>query len=158
MPSAEANSKKSALTIRTPEPADYARLAELAGELGYPSTADDLARRLAGLGKISPQHAVFVAQRAGEPIAGWICVAVQGTIESDPHVEITGFVVGSEFRSQRIGEQLLARAEAWARERGANTVRLRSNAIRDRAHAFYLREGYEHYKSQKAFRKPLKNA
>jgi len=28
--------------------------------------------------------------------------------------------------------------------------------IRDRAHAFYLREGYEHYKTQKAFRKPLK--
>jgi ribosomal protein S18 acetylase RimI-like enzyme len=158
VPSAEHEPKKSALTIRTPEAADYARLAELAGELGYPSTADDIARRLAELGRISPQHAVFVAQRAGEPIAGWICVAVQGTIESDPHVEITGFVVGNEFRSQRIGEQLLARAEAWARERDADTVRLRSNVIRDRAHAFYLREGYEHYKSQKAFRKPLKNA
>ena len=77
----------------------------------------------------------------------------EGTIESDPHAEITGFVVGSDFRSQRIGEQLLARAEAWARERNVKSVRLRSNVIRDRAHAFYLREGYEHYKSQKAFRK-----
>jgi ribosomal protein S18 acetylase RimI-like enzyme len=148
--------ERSALTIRTPQPADYARLAELAGELGYPSTAADIARRLAGLGKISPQHEVFVAQRSGEPIAGWICVAMQGTIESDAHVEITGFVVGSEFRSQRIGEYLLARAEAWAREHKAKSVRLRSNVTRDRAHAFYLREGYEHYKSQKAFRKPLK--
>jgi GNAT superfamily N-acetyltransferase len=146
------------LTIRTPEPADYPRLAELAGELGYPSQAADVERRLAGLAKISPQHQVFVAQRAGEPIAGWICLAVQGTIESDAHVEITGFVVGSEFRSQRVGEQLLARAEAWACEQGVSSVRLRSNVIRDRAHAFYLREGYEHYKSQKAFRKQLKSS
>ena len=144
------------LTIRTPEPADYARLAELAGELGYPSTAEDIARRLARLADISPQHTVFVAQRAGEPIAGWICMAVQGTIESDAHAEITGFVVGSELRSQGVGEQLLARAEAWARERGVTSVRLRSNVIRDRAHAFYLREGYENYKTQKAFRKPLR--
>jgi GNAT superfamily N-acetyltransferase len=144
------------LTIRTPEPADYARLAELAGELGYPSSAEDIARRLAGLADISQQHVIFVAQRAGEPIAGWICVAVQGTIESDAHAEITGFVVGSEFRSQGVGGEVLSRSEAWARERDVHSVRLRSNVIRDRAHAFYLREGYEHYKTQKAFRKPLK--
>jgi len=31
----------------------------------------------------------------------------------------------------------------------------RSNVVRDRAHAFYLRNGYEHYKTQKAFRKAL---
>jgi hypothetical protein len=27
--------------------------------------------------------------------------------------------------------------------------------IRERAHTFYERQGYEHYKTQKAFRKPL---
>jgi hypothetical protein len=32
---------------------------------------------------------------------------------------------------------------------------VRSNVIRDRAHKFYERQGYEHYKTQKAFRKPL---
>jgi GNAT superfamily N-acetyltransferase len=143
------------LTIRVPQPEDYPRLAELAGDLGYPSAAADIARRLGHLYTISPRHVVFVGQRSGEPIAGWICVALQGTIESDPHAEITGFVVGKEFRSQRIGEQLLARAESWAREQDVKSVRLRSNVIRDRAHAFYLREGYEHYKSQKAFRKIL---
>jgi GNAT superfamily N-acetyltransferase len=143
------------LTIRAPEAADYARLAELAGELGYPSTAADIARRLSALPKISPHHAVFVAQRPAEPIAGWICLAMQGTVESDAHVEVTGFVVGAEFRSQKIGEKLLKRGEEWAREQGAHSMRLRSNVIRDRAHAFYIREGYEHYKTQKALRKTL---
>jgi hypothetical protein len=32
---------------------------------------------------------------------------------------------------------------------------VRSNVLRERAHNFYLRAGYEHYKTQKAFRKPL---
>jgi GNAT superfamily N-acetyltransferase len=144
--------QKSALEIRTPTPHDYARLAELAGDLGYPSNEADIARRFDELRAIA-QFVVFVAQRAGEPVAGWICAAVQGTIESDPHVEITGFVVGKEFRSQGVGEKLLARAEEWARERKIKMVRLRSNVIRDRAHAFYLREGYDQYKTQKAFRK-----
>jgi hypothetical protein len=32
---------------------------------------------------------------------------------------------------------------------------VRSNVIRERAHAFYERHGYIHFKTQKAFRKPL---
>jgi len=34
-------------------------------------------------------------------------------------------------------------------------VSVRSNVLRERAHTFYVRHGYEHYKTQKAFRKPL---
>jgi len=30
-----------------------------------------------------------------------------------------------------------------------------SNVIRERAHKFYERNAYEHYKTQKSFRKPL---
>jgi len=32
---------------------------------------------------------------------------------------------------------------------------VRSNVTRVRAHSFYERNGYEHYKTQKSFRKPL---
>jgi hypothetical protein len=32
---------------------------------------------------------------------------------------------------------------------------VRSNVVRERAHKFYERGGYEHYKTQKSFRKPL---
>jgi hypothetical protein len=32
---------------------------------------------------------------------------------------------------------------------------VRSKVERERAHKFYARQGYEHYKTQKAFRKPL---
>ncbi len=53
------------------------------------------------------------------------------------------------------GAKLLQAAEEWARKRGCKGMNVRSNVIRERAHKFYEANGYEHYKTQKAFRKPL---
>ena len=66
-----------------------------------------------------------------------------------------GLVVDERYRSQAIGPLLLARAEKWARKKGCCAIGLRSNVIRDRAHAFYERHGYKHIKTQKAFHKDL---
>ena len=49
----------------------------------------------------------------------------------------------------------MQRAEEWAREKGCATVGVRSNVIRERAHAFYERIGYKHIKTQKSFHKEL---
>ncbi|MGB9243345.1 MAG: GNAT family N-acetyltransferase [Candidatus Acidiferrales bacterium] len=140
--------------IRLARPADYPRLAQLAGELGYPSSPDDIARRLAGL-NMSGEHVVFVAQLADGTIAGWIGAFVYRCVEADARVEISGLVVDERFRSQAVGRFLLDRAEAWAREKGFSATSLRSNVIRERAHAFYERQGYAHTKTQKSFRKKL---
>jgi GNAT superfamily N-acetyltransferase len=64
-------------------------------------------------------------------------------------------VVDARFRSQGLGRRLLAYAEDWARERGCTEIGLRSNVIRDRAHVFYEKLGYQHIKTQKAFRKHI---
>ena len=48
---------------------------------------------------------------------------------------------------------LLAAAEAWAREHGFASMRVRSNILRERAHRFYLREGYIEKKRQAVFLK-----
>ncbi|MGD0403609.1 MAG: GNAT family N-acetyltransferase [Candidatus Acidiferrales bacterium] len=140
--------------VREVRPQDYARIAELAGQLSYPSTPDEIAKRLDGM-RHSTEHAVFVAQLAGGEIAGWLAVFVYRVVEADARAEISGFVVDERYRSQRIGMHLLARAERWAREKGCRAIGLRSNVIRDRAHAFYERHGYQHVKTQKSFRKDL---
>lgn len=140
--------------IRPPRPHDYARLADLAGQLSYPSTAEEIAQRLAVMAG-SQDHAVFVAETEGGEIAGWIAVFISRGLEVNPRGEISGLIVDERFRSQSVGKHLLKRAEEWTREQGCDMVGLRSNVIRDRAHAFYLREGYEHTKSQKTFRKKL---
>jgi GNAT superfamily N-acetyltransferase len=140
--------------IRPPRGSDHARMADLAGQLSYPTTPEEIARRLDGL-KGSGDHAVFVAELASGEIAGWIAVFVYRTVEADARAEISGLVVDERFRSQRIGERLLERSEEWARERACATIGLRSNVIRERAHTFYQRHGYKHIKTQKSFRKSL---
>jgi GNAT superfamily N-acetyltransferase len=140
--------------IRPAHPLDHARIAELAGQLSYPSTAEEIQRRLQGI-KSSPEAAVFVAELETGEIAGWIAVFVYRTVEADARAEVSGLVVDERFRSQHVGERLLAHAEEWARENGCESIGLRSNVIRDRAHAFYERHGYAHVKTQKAFRKQL---
>jgi GNAT superfamily N-acetyltransferase len=139
--------------IREARPRDCARIAELAGQLGYPSSPDEIAKRFDGM-QHSNEHAVFVAQLGGE-IAGWVAVFIYRVVEADARAEISGLVVDERYRSQRIGMHLLARAERWAREKGCRAIGLRSNVIRDRAHAFYERLGYHHVKTQKSFRKGL---
>ena len=140
--------------IRAARPEDYPRMAELAGELGYPATAEEVARRIGSM-QDSSENAVFVAQLMGGEIAGWVGVFVYRAVEIDARAELSGLVVDARYRSQQIGLRLLERAEQWAREKGCKAIGLRSNVIRERAHAFYERNGYEHLKTQKSFRKDL---
>jgi len=139
--------------IRSARASDAPRLAELAGELGYPTTTQEMKARLATL-RPSSAHAVFVAETAGGAI-GWVHVSRNYLLDVPVRAEINGLIVSSAARSQGAGKLLMQAAEAWARKRKCTGINVRSNVIRERAHAFYLREGYEHYKTQKAFRKVL---
>ncbi|HTV59689.1 MAG TPA: GNAT family N-acetyltransferase [Verrucomicrobiae bacterium] len=140
--------------VRLARESDAARLAELAGQLTYPSTPGDVAKRLEGM-RGSADHAVFVAEDAGGKIVGFAGVYVNRTVEADARVELSGLVVDEAARSQGTGKRLLDCVEEWAREKGCRAVGLRSNVIRERAHEFYERHGYRQIKTQKAFRKEL---
>ncbi len=132
---------------------DAAPLASLAEELGYAATAAEIAERLAVL-LGSPHDAVFAAILGLTPV-GWVHVTIVTLLESARHAEIRGLVVTAALRSRGIGEQLVAHAEQWARERGVSRMRVRSNALRERTHAFYERLGYVTTKTQKVFDKKL---
>lgn len=144
---------ESSVQIRSARAEDCGWLAELAGQLGYPSTAAETAKRLAGM-EGSRECAGFVAEVRSE-VVGWIGVFIYRCMEADARAEINGFIVEERVRSQGIGSKLLARAEEWARQRGCATIGLKSNVIRERAHKFYERLGYKAVKTQKAFRKEL---
>jgi GNAT superfamily N-acetyltransferase len=88
-------------------------------------------------------------------LVGWIHVSAVNLIESDLRAEVNGLIVADSHRSLGAGAKLLVAAEDWARNCGCRAVNVRSNVVRERAHQFYERQGYEHYKTQKAFRKPL---
>jgi GNAT superfamily N-acetyltransferase len=146
--------EKKELKIRCAKSADAPRIAVLSGQLGYPATAAQMRKRLRGI-KPASQHAVFVADSAKDGVIGWVHVSREPLLEAEIRAEVNGLVVAEGQRSLGAGAKLLAAAEEWARKHGCKSMSVRSNVIRERAHRFYERHGYEHYKTQKSFRKPL---
>jgi GNAT superfamily N-acetyltransferase len=150
----EKNPGKDAIKIRLAKRGDVRQIAGLAGQLGYPSTPGQIAQRLRAL-KPANLHALLVAELPNKTVAGWLHVSVANLMEVEKRAEVNGLVVADGQRSRGAGARLLEAAENWSRKRGCKSMSVRSNVIRERAHKFYERNGYEHYKTQKAFRKPL---
>jgi GNAT superfamily N-acetyltransferase len=133
---------------------DAKPIAALARQLGYPSTSEQVGRRIERIWR-DPDHCALVAERTDGQVIGWVHVFVSRLLESDLFAEIGGLVVDERHRESGIGRLLMWHAESWARSRGCRTVRLRSNIIRKEAHAFYVRLGYRIIKTQHAFNKKL---
>ncbi len=146
--------KTEAITIRSAVLADAPQLAPLAGQLGYPSTVEQVAARLREILR-DEDHLVLVAEREGAGIVGYIEVFPFPVLAHDPRVEIGSLIVDESYRSLGVGRLLVNRGEEWARARGYKESGVRSNVIRDRAHKFYEGLGYRVNKTQKSFRKPL---
>jgi GNAT superfamily N-acetyltransferase len=140
--------------IRRARVVDVKRVAELAGQLGYPVAEKEMNGRLREVIK-DKEAACFVAELREGELIGWIHVSTTPLLEVERRAEVNGLVVDELARSGGAGAMLLAAGEKWARGKRCKGMSVRSNVLRERAHGFYLRNGYEHYKTQKAFRKEL---
>lgn len=135
--------------IRRATPDDAEAIARLSDQLGYPTNREETTRRLREVTGQSG-HAVYVAEADGNLI-GWVHIYVNHSLLADMPAEVAGLVVDEGYRGRGVGRVLMEQAERWAQERGCRSVRLRSNVVRSRAHAFYERLGYQVIKAQKAF-------
>ena len=140
-------------TARRANAADAEAIAKLSGQLGYPLSADDVRSRLAMLAAL-PTHAIFVAE-CDSRVCGWVHAYVQQSIVLGERGEILGLVVAEDMRRRGVGRLLMNEGERWVRDRGIDMIVLRSNLQRPESHAFYPALGYEHFKSQAAYRKQL---
>src|SRR4030088_953783 len=145
---------KNELKIRRAKSTDAQRIAELSGQLGYPATTAPMRERLREINPFS-QHVVCGAESAKDGVIGWLHISREPLLEVEIRAEVNGLVVAEGQRSAGAGARLLAAAEAGARKHSCKSMSVRSNVIRERAHKFYERNGYEHYKTQKSFRKLL---
>ena len=139
--------------IRPSTATDAEAIANLSGQLGYPSTPVQVRERFAVLDR-GGIWTVLVAEVGGQVVG---CISCHGvySLQRDPCAEIGGLIVDADHRGQRIGEQLVAAAEAWARTQGFGEMVVHSNVIRADAHRFYGRLGYEIVKAQQYFRKEI---
>lgn len=131
---------------------DAARIAALAGQLGYDVPITHVERQI---GHINDERTVLVAVVPRAGVVGWIGVALREAVIDSARADIEGLVVEDEYRGNGIGQLLVQEAEQWARRRGCTSMRLVSNVVRERAHEFYKRLGYDILKTQHAFKKAL---
>jgi GNAT superfamily N-acetyltransferase len=130
------------LTIRDAGPGDARALATLVGQLGYPTTAKDVTRRVDRL-RTSAADRLVVAELGGE-VVGLASLHTSLSIEYDePAAKLSAIIVDERHRRRGIGEALVAAMEMEARRRGCCLIFLTTAERRNDAHAFYRRIGFE---------------
>ncbi len=132
---------------------DVEPIAELSEQLWYPVTGSILKERLQQV-TMNPEHTVYVATVA-ELVVGWIHSCLVTTLVMGRQATIGGLIVRQGYRGQGIGQLLLQQVEQWAQQHGCSSMIVRSNALRQEAHQFYKKAGYQSFKTQLAFRKEL---
>ncbi len=139
--------------IRPLGPEDVDAALRLSAELGYPADRESMLRRIEQIA--SDANRTVLAACLGGEVVGWIDLSIEYHLQTDPVALIGGLVVSEATRNRGIGCELCEAAEDWARARGITRIRVRSNVIRERAHAFYLRDGYARVKTSAVFEKAL---
>ena len=141
------------MVLRTARLEDAPAIAVLATQLGYPTSAEQAEARLRDILN-RPDGTVLVAEGDDGTAIGWTHVAGAYRVQNDPFAEIFAMVVDERQRSQGIGAALVEAAVDWAGRHGFGTVRVRSNVVRERTHAFYERLGFTRTKTQVVFVRP----
>jgi len=140
------------VSVRPATLGDAAALADLLTQLGYPSRSERVMTRMKILD--SADQGLLVAE-VGGAVVGAVHVNRWATLMLDDAAEIVALVVDSRWRGQGIGRVLLKAAEGWATQRGCSTLRVRTNIVRQGAHEFYSRNGYQHTKTSVTLVKEL---
>ena len=133
---------------------DAAQVAELSAQLGYQMATEAVSESIRALAVRAEDQVALVAC-SGTEIIGWIEAVVAHHLQSPPHTLITGLVVRDGRRSLGVGRRLCAEIETWSRTKGIAVLRVTSRMTRERAHRFYLREGFTQTKTSAVFEKIL---
>jgi predicted N-acetyltransferase YhbS len=113
------------LKIRQAAPEDAAALGLLLDQLGYPTSAAEIPKRLDNV-YARPGSTVLVAEDQKGDVVGVVTILLLHTLHTnEPAAWLTAVVVEeTESRGQGIGSALVARAEEWAAEHGALRISL----------------------------------
>jgi N-acetylglutamate synthase-like GNAT family acetyltransferase len=142
------------MKIRLAKHSDASAIAELAGQLGYPTSTEQAIGRLNIL-LASVDDVIFVVEEEEMQVVGWVHVHARPSLIDAPFAEIGALIVDDTHRSAGLGRLLVAEAETWAKGRGLASLWVRSNILRDRAHHFYEQLGFRRLKTQHVLVKDL---
>ena len=135
-----------AVLIREINTADREAINDLSFQLGYPSTPEEMAKRITAIIE-HRDHYAYIAEY-NQKVIGWIHAFYAIRLESEPFVEIAGLIVDQDFRQMHAGSELVAKVSSWSFLKGVKSLRVRSNTIRTDAHEFYTCLGFKKVKEQ----------
>jgi len=135
------------MTVRLAMQSDSEAISALNVELGYEPSEQLVATRLDRL-QHDPEHAVYVFEDSMCGIVGWLHVHATHRIESETFAEIGGLVVAAASRRVGVGTQLVTTAAEWSASMNYGKLRVRCNALRAEALAFYTAIGFTPSKQQ----------
>lgn len=130
--------------IRESRQSDNHALAQLMGELGYPTSLDSMRKRMEAI-ESNPMNGTFVAEM-DNLIVGMIGLRLNNNYEYDDSiVQVVSLVTRADYRGMGIGGALILHAEEWAQARGASAMTLTSGIQPERAaaHEFYKSKGFD---------------
>jgi GNAT superfamily N-acetyltransferase len=120
------------LTIRPATLADIPSLAQLMGQLGYPTETIQMETRLKTIMAHDDYHTLVAEINNGH------------YYEKDGGFgQIVTLVVKEGFRGHHVGSSLMAAGENWLKEKGTQRALLTSGNFRKDAHQFYKHLGYD---------------
>ncbi|NHN34616.1 GNAT family N-acetyltransferase [Paenibacillus agricola] len=131
------------VNIRDFSQSDIEALAELMGELGYPTSIESMLKRMEAI-ESSSMNSTFVAE-IDDKVVGMIGLLMNNNYEYDSMVmQIVSLVTRADHRGTGVGSALIKHAEEWATTHGASAMSLTSGIKPERvaAHEFYKNKGY----------------
>jgi GNAT superfamily N-acetyltransferase len=136
------NEPEHRVTIRLASLRDAEAIAPLLGQLGYPTTAAELAERIERLSD-RPDGEVLVAELDGE-VVGLAAYQLIDVIERpDPQCRITALVVDDRHRRRGVAYALLHTIEETARDFTCFRLEVTTRSDRADALAFYRAAGFD---------------
>lgn len=132
------------LRVKPLEFKHLATIQSLCQELGYQTTLPDLESRWNKLQTLS-NHALLVLE--DESVIGMIHLELVEHFIKEAQVEIKALIVRENQQNKGYGKALLEAATEWARSLQVRKIYLSCNINRDKAHAFYLNNGFKKIKT-----------
>jgi GNAT superfamily N-acetyltransferase len=127
--------------IRSATLADASVLATLVTALGHPTTAGEMAGRLAAI-LARTEYATFLAELDGTVVGMAGAMMAHFYEKNGSYARLVALVVDPAHRGSGVGERLVQAVERWGTQQGACEVVVNSAEHRSAAHRFYERAGY----------------
>ena len=140
------------LTIRCAEPEDAFSIADLLGELGYPSTPEFVKEKIHAIAE-SESDTLLVAETKGLIIGTAHLHIALMLHEKGKLARIMALVVTNKHQGRGVGKKLIAFTESMAQNEGCSKMEVTSAMHREPARRFY--EGLSYVEQRRRFVKPL---